>query len=35
MNKKVVCGTGAPCHINNEYQVFNFNYVDIYIYIYI
>ena len=31
MNKGVACGTGAPCHINNEYQVFNFNYVYIYI----
>ena len=34
MNKGVACGTGAPCHINNEYQVFNFNYVYIYIFVF-
>jgi len=27
-----MCGTSAPCHINNEYQVlFYFNYVYMYI----
>jgi len=32
MNKGVACGTGVPCHINNEYQVlFYFNYVYMYI----
>jgi len=32
MNKGIACGTGAPCHINNEYQVlFYFTYVYMYI----
>jgi len=32
MNKGVAWDTGAPCHINNKYQVlFYFNYVYMYI----